>query len=315
MIVCAGEALFDLFAQDGPSDAGLLFDARIGGSPLNVAMGVARLGRDAGFLSAISTDLFGERLWAHLESEGIHADMVVRSDRPTTLSIVGLDLAGVPSYAFYGDGAADQSLTPSSLAARPNAARALHVGASSMVVDPVGKALLGLARKLADDETGRRFISYDPNVRPTIEADMQAWRQRIDEMLPALSLLKISSEDFGLLYGDADMAQMAGKWLQAGPGLVVVTHGADGAEAWTKGHSVRVEGVSVDVVDTVGAGDTFQAALLTRLDETGMIERFDPGALGPSQLSDLLGFSIQASAITCSRRGADLPYRNEIENY
>jgi len=311
MIVCAGEALFDLFAQGDSEGGGMLFDARIGGSLLNVSMGVARLGRDAGFLSAISTDLFGERLWAHLKAEGISTDLAIRLDRPTTLSVVGVDLAGVPSYAFYGAGAADQSLSPSDMAPWPDAAKALHIGSYSMVVDPVGSTLLGLARDLA----GRCFVSYDPNVRPTIEADMSVWRARLDDLLPSLTMLKISSEDFSALYGDADMADMAAKWLQAGPGLVVVTHGADGAEAWTSDHNVRVQGLAVDVVDTVGAGDTFQAALLARLDETGRLEQFDPAALNISDISDLLNFAARAAAITCNRRGADLPYRHEIQDY
>lgn len=311
MIVCAGEALFDLFAQGDSEGGGMLFDARIGGSLLNVAMGTARLGREAAFLSAISTDLFGERLWAHLQAEGIGADLTIRVDRPTTLSVVGVDLAGVPSYAFYGSGAADQSLSPTDLPPWPDAAKALHIGSYSMVVEPVGSTLLGLARDLA----GRCFVSYDPNVRPTIEADMAVWRARLADLLPSLSMLKISSEDFALLYGEADMAAMAGRWLQAGPDLVIITHGADGAEAWTEGHNVRVPGLAVDVVDTVGAGDTFQAALLARLDENARLDGFDAAELDGPDIADLLNFAARAAAITCSRRGADLPYRRELDGF
>jgi fructokinase len=309
MIISAGEALYDLFAQ-GDGDDGLTFDARVGGSPLNVAMGLARLGREAGFLTGLSTDLFGERLWAHLEKEGIDTELVVRMDRPTTLSVVGVDLAGVPSYAFYGAGAADRSLAPTDLPSWPDRARVLHIGSYSMVVDPVGSTLLGLARSIA----GRCLVSYDPNVRPTIEPDMAIWRSRLEELLPSLSLLKISSEDFGLLYGDADKAAMAARWLEAGPALVVVTDGEDGAEAWTTDFNARAPGIEVDVVDTVGAGDTFQAALLAWLDENGLSGPDGPGSLAEDQLSDLLGFAVGAAAVTCSRRGADLPRREDVRN-
>lgn len=309
MIVCAGEALFDLFAQDGAEDGRLMFDARIGGSPLNVAMGLARLGRKASFLSALSTDLFGERLWAHLESERIGTELAVRTDRPTTLSVVGVDLAGVPSYAFYGEGAADRSLTDADLPKWPDAATALHIGSYSMVVDPVGDTLAGLARRIS----GGCLVSYDPNVRPTIEPDMDVWRARLDELLPSLAILKISAEDFGLLFGAIDIGEQAGRWLEAGPSLVVVTGGKDGADAWTGTRHVHRPGLSVDVVDTVGAGDTFQAALLARLDETGKLDRALLSDLTDDEIADLLDFAVRAAAITCSRRGADLPYRRDLD--
>lgn len=309
MIVCAGEALFDLFAQDGTDGNRLMFDARIGGSPLNVAMGLARLGRRASFLSALSTDLFGERLWAHLETERIGTELVVRTDRPTTLSVVGVDLAGVPSYAFYGEGAADRSLAKADLPHWPDAATALHIGSYSMVVHPVGETLAGLARQVSGD----CLVSYDPNVRPTIEPDMGVWRARLDELLPSLSVLKISAEDFALLFGSADIGEQAGRWLEAGPSLVVVTNGKDGADAWTGSRHVHRPGLAVDVVDTVGAGDTFQAALLARLDETGRLERAALSGLTADEIADLLDFAVQAAAITCSRRGADLPYRRDLD--
>lgn len=308
MIVSAGEALFDLFAQEG-AGANLTFDARIGGSLLNVAMGVARLGRPSGFLSAVSTDLFGERIMAHLEAEAISTDLVVRKDRPTTLSVVGVDLAGVPSYAFYGAGAADQSLVAADMPQWPAAAKALHIGSYSMIVDPVGSTLAAFAGEVAAD----CFVSFDPNVRPTIEPDPRVWRDRIDMLLPSLAMLKISSEDYHLLYGDADIAASAEGWLERGPALVVVTHGADGAQAWTGNQTVSIAGVPVDVVDTVGAGDTFQAALLTWLDEQNHLSANAAGALGADHLTDLLSFACRAAAITCSRRGADLPIRAEIK--
>ncbi len=309
MIVCAGEALFDLFAQDGTGSDRLMFDARIGGSPLNVAMGLARLKRDSAFLSAISDDLFGERLWAFLKAEGINTDLVVRMARPTTLSVVGVDLSGVPSYAFYGSGAADRSLRPQDLPDWPETAKALHIGSYSTVVDPVGSTLARLAQSVAD----RCFVSLDPNIRPTIEPDMAVWRARLDELLPSLSLLKISSEDFGLLFGHDDWAATAAAWLEAGPDIVIVTKGKYGAEAWTKGHAASVEGILVEVIDTVGAGDTFQAALLAWLDEHGRLSVGGAKDLTGDQITDLLSFAARAAAVTCSRRGADLPFRSELD--
>ena len=309
MIVCAGEALFDLFAQDGTSEGGLLFDARIGGSPLNVAMGLARLGRETAFLSAISDDLFGERLRAHLKSEGIDSSLVIDSQRPTTLSVVGVDLSGVPSYAFYGEGAADRSIEPSDLPAWPDHARALHIGSYSTAVEPVGSTLSALANTVSRE----CFVTYDPNIRPTIEPDMAVWQERLKAVLPALSMLKISSEDLELLTGHDRWDELAKEWLAAGPGLVIVTKGEDGAEAWTESHHVSVQGIRTDVEDTVGAGDTFQAALIAWLDENGHVSGRNASELPADRLVDLLSFATRAAAITCSRRGADLPYRTELE--
>lgn len=307
--MCAGEALFDLFARDDSRDDGLSFDAHIGGSPLNVAMGLARLGRNCAFLSAISGDLFGERVRAHLDAEGIGSELVIASSRPTTLSVVGVDLRGVPSYAFYGEGAADRSIEPDDLPDWPTGGRALHIGSYSMVVEPVGSTLSALAKSVSQ----HCFVAYDPNIRPTIEPDMAVWQARLRQLLPALSILKISSEDFELLHGHNRWADLAGTWLDAGPGLVIVTKGEEGAEAWTHNDHVSVPGIGTDVIDTVGAGDAFQAALLAWLDENGHLSARSVANLAGDGITDLLSFATRAAAITCSRRGANLPYRSELD--
>lgn len=307
MILVCGEALFDLFAEDG--DGGTLtLDARIGGSPFNVAIGLARLEVPVAYFGGLSRDFFGRRLKAALEREGVDTSLVIDSDALTTLSVVGLDASGSPAYSFYGEGAADRLVTPSDLPALAEGIDTIHLGSFSALVPPVGDALLHLVRR----EHGRRLVAYDPNIRPTVVADLAAWRGRLDALLPNVDLLKISAEDAQTLYPGTDPAELARDWLARGPALVVVTRGREGASAFTATSTASVAGRPVTVADTVGAGDTFQAALLARLGDTAARSRAGLSGLGDDALADLLEYAGRASAITCTRRGADLPRRAEL---
>lgn len=307
MILVCGEALFDLFAEDG--DGGTLtLDARIGGSPFNVAIGLARLEVPVAYFGGLSRDFFGRRLKAALEREGVDTSLVIDSDALTTLSVVGLDASGSPAYSFYGEGAADRLVTPGDLPALAEGIDTIHLGSFSALVPPVGDALLHLVRR----EHGRRLVAYDPNIRPTVVADLAAWRGRLDALLPHVDLLKISAEDAQTLYPGTDPAELARDWLARGPALVVVTRGREGASAFTATSTASVAGRPVTVADTVGAGDTFQAALLARLGDTAARSRAGLSGLGEGALADLLEYAGRASAITCTRRGADLPRRAEL---
>ena len=177
-----------------------------------------------------------------------------------------------------------------------------------MVVEPVATA----QRALVDREWQRSVVAYDPNIRLNVEPDIQRWRDTLQWMLPRTALLKVSDEDLGLLYPGVAADDLAHQWLAAGVALVVVTRGGEGASAWTLQHQVQTPPVPVAVVDTVGAGDTFQAALLTALAERGHLTRDALPLLSADELAAVMAFATQAAAITCSRRGADLPRRQEL---
>jgi fructokinase len=307
MFVVCGEALMDVFGG-ADSAHGLMLDARIGGSPLNVAIGLARLAQPVAFFGAVSTGFLGQRLMRALRDENVATEAVARLDAPTTLGLVGLDEAGVPSYAFYGHGCADRLLPLQALATLPAAARALHFGSYAMVVEPVAAT----QRALVEREQGRSLIAYDPNIRLNVEPDIQRWRDTLQWMLPRTHLLKVSEEDLGLLYPSRTPAELAREWLAHGVACVVVTHGGEGASAWRAGEQLRVAPVAVKVVDTVGAGDTFQAALLTGLAERGVWTRQALHDIAAAPLHDVLQFAARAAALTCSRRGADMPRRDEL---
>jgi fructokinase len=304
--VC-GEALFDVFAT-ALTPTGLTLDARLGGSPFNVAVGLQRLGQQAALVTPLSSGFLGQRLAQALREEGVDLSLAPPTTAPTTLSLVGVDPAGLPSYAFYGEGCADRALNPDILERWPADVDAIHLGSYAAVVGQTAKTL----RLLVERERHRSLIAYDPNVRLNVQPDLQVWRDQLQWMLPRAHVLKVSEEDLGLLYPGQAWEPWADQAVQAGVRLVVVTRGEHGAYARTASVSLQVPPVAVQVVDTVGAGDTFQAAMLAGLAEQGRLSAAGLQGLDAPALQALLGFAAQAAAKTCGRRGADLPHRPEL---
>ncbi|MCK7614640.1 carbohydrate kinase family protein [Roseibium sediminicola] len=308
MFLICGEALFDFFGDNTPGD-NVAFDARIGGSPFNVAMGLARLGEEAGFFGGISRDALGERLVAKFRAEGVSERYILRTDYLTTLSLVQKDANGSPAYTFYGANAADRMVTEADLPDFDTPPAFLHVGSYTALVEPVAGAL----KTLIEREKTHTLISFDPNIRPTVVPDMGQWRQNTEVLVPLTDLIKVSDEDLELIAPGEPVAGIARKWLADGAGLVIVTRGGDGATAFMSGLEVDCPGIKVTVEDTVGAGDTFQAALLAGLKQLGVSDRKALESLRQDSLERLVEFAVKAAAITCSRRGADLPRRAELE--
>lgn len=310
MILTCGDALFDVFATPGSSASSIALDARVGGSPLNVAVALSRLGQPTGFLAKVSTDSFGLKLLAYLKSEDVDTNLIIRTSAPTTLAIVALDDKGVPAYSFYTSGTSDRSLEVAELPARlPDAVRVVHIGSYSTALEPTASSLEALVTR----ERGRRFISYDPNIRPSIVPDPDLWHRRVTALTAQAHLVKASAEDVQFLYPGAAVGDILADWLARGAGLAVATLGDNGAMAVTKrGITARVGARTVKVIDTVGAGDTFQAALLTWLAEHGHLSADGLASLSADDLNGLLTFAVRAAAITCSRRGADMPRRSEL---
>jgi fructokinase len=311
MILVCGEALFDLFLGE---QTGIAIGAQAvaGGSPFNVAIGLARLGHHVGFFGGIARDRLGDALFDLLATEGVDTRFVPRKDLSTTLSVVAYGEDGSPRYSFYGAGAADRMVTPADLPATlPDSVKAITFGSYAIAVDPVGETLL----RLAERESGRRVISIDPNLRPTVVGDLAAWDARFARFLPTATLIKASEEDIDIAYGGKrSVPHVARAWLEAGPACVIVTRGGNGAVAFLRdGGVVDLPGRPVKVVDTVGAGDTFHAALLAALDDQGRLSPAGIAGLSREALGEAVSFAILASSITCTRRGADLPTRADIE--
>lgn len=308
MFLVCGEALFDLFLESEEGPASALYAARAGGSPFNVAIGLARLGLASGLLTGLSSDLLGQRLAAVLAAEGVSTRYAIPTERPTTISLVGLDTAGVPAYQFYKKGSADTGVTPGDLPDLGPEVEGLHFGSYSLAATPVADAFAALAERHRDG-----FVTVDPNVRPTVEPDMEVWRTRLARLYPLATVVKISAEDLALLQPGTTPETFAADLIGAGVGLVVVTDGGEAAHGWAaSGAHASATPPRVAVVDTVGAGDTFQAALIAQLLRATDGPRAGVASLDPDRLAGLLGFAARAASITCSRRGADLPRIAEL---
>lgn len=311
MLMICGEALLDVF-QGEETRNGMTLDANVGGSPFNLAVGLARLGQPAALFSAISTGFAGERLMRALVAEGVDTRAVARTAAPTTLSLIGLDAHGVPSYAFYGEGCADRLVQAADLARVPAGLTLVNIGSYASVVEPVASTQRALVERERALGTAGALIACDPNIRLNVEPDLARWRDQLDWMLSRTDLLKVSDEDLGLLLPGTAIDDFAAGALDRGVRLVVVTRGALGAIGWNAQGRIAIDPVPVQVVDTVGAGDTFQAALITWLAEHGLLTRTGLAALAPGALRGALQFAARAAALTCVRRGADMPRRAEL---
>lgn len=310
MILVCGEALIDLFVPNGPEEH-LHTRAVLGGSPFNVAVGLARLGHPVSFLGGLSGDVFGQALANKLEAEGVDLSHAVRSERLSTISVVGADEHGHPSYSFHGEGKADRQLDLKHLPPElPGAIEAIAIGSYTMIVEPVGNTLLHLAER----ENGRVTISLDPNVRPGVTPDMASWRQRFEAFLPHADIVKASEEDLATAYGSGvDIDSLVARWHAAGPALIMVTYGGRGAAAHLRGHEpIFIPGRAVAVIDTVGAGDTFHAAALANLAGVGRLAKSRFGGLTIGEVAEAVRYAVAAASITCTRQGADLPTRAEV---
>ena len=300
-VVVAGEALVDLAPRDGalwPSAAG---------SPVNVAVGLGRLGVPTAFCGPVSTDALGDLIATRLDRAGVTLDLLTPVDLPTTLAVVHLDAEGRANYGFYLGGT---SASAPSTATLPDGV-ALHVsfGAVGPTQTPAGRAAVSMLQR----EAGRRVVSLDPNVRPTAIGELAATAAAVEDLVAVCDVVKVSDEDLLLLHPDRDPLHVAERWAGTGPALVVVTRGPDGAVAFGAAGRTEVPGHRVTIVDTVGAGDAFTAGLLAHLASTDHLDRQRLRAVTPSTISDAMRYATRVAALTCARAGADPPTAAEVD--
>ena len=311
MIVVAGEALIDLMARPGEPQQ---FEARPGGAPCNVAVGLARLGRRTCFLGRIGTDPFGRLLRQHLAGSGVDASMVVTATQKTTLAVAALDGQGKAEYSFYANGTADWQWTDAEVPrVLPADAGALYVGGLALRLSPGAAVLEGLMRRTRQQR--RALVFCDPNVRTGFGFSAAVERSRVERQLRLAHVIKASEDDIALLYPGHDYREIAARWQAGGAGLVVVTLGAAGVYALAPdGTEITVPSVPAQVMDTVGAGDAFAAAMLDRLAEempAGPGPDPDPAEalrkVGVDAIRGLLERASVSAALTCERAGAQSP--------
>lgn len=307
MLISCGDALID-FVPTKNADGREAVMPAVGGSCLNVAMGIARLGAPTGFVGGISTDLFGRMIADHATASNVELGLATRSDHQTTLAFVRI-VAGESHYAFYDAETATRSWTYRHGSIPFDTVEAVHVGSTTLVNDQ-GAAE---TKALIADARASSTISFDPNCRPNLVKDKPAYLARMVEFAASADLIKMSDVDFAYLFGEEPYQQRASALLGQGTSLVVITRGNNGAVAWhAKAGQIEVEAPKVEVADTIGAGDSFQAALLFALHKQGSLARQQLKDIGADELRRALSFAANCAGLTCTRPGADPPWSHEI---
>ena len=303
MFVVVGEALVDLVGPRG----GRTLEAHPGGSPANVALGLARLGDLVTLKTRLGRDAFGEMVTGHLEASGVDVDRGPDDGAATSLAIATL-AAGIASYDFRIEWALG------SLGPLPVESRCLHTGSLATILPPGAADVVDLLER--EHRRGRVTVSYDPNVRPALLGDPDRARPGIERLVALSDVVKVSDEDLGWLYDGRGDEEVAREWLASGPAVVIVTRGGAGVYAVSAGLEVRRPAKPVDLVDTVGAGDSFTSGLLhglQRADLLGGARRDGLAAIDEATLISVVDTAAVIAAITCSRPGADPPTREEVD--
>ncbi|MDO7868377.1 carbohydrate kinase family protein [Nocardioides jiangxiensis] len=297
-VLVIGEALVDLIRRPGQRTV-----ARVGGSPLNVAVGLSRLDVPAALHTSLGVDDdYGAMIEVHLAENDVTLVAPATARRTSTATAI-IDDEGAASYEFD----LEWALEPVEV----GAPRLVHTGSIGALLAPGAAVAMDAVRRLRPSAT----VSYDPNVRPALMGDRDSARARIEELVGLADVVKASSEDLAWLYPGEDLDAVAARWLALGPALVVVTHGADGSYAVTVGAAARVPVPDVALVDTIGAGDSFMAGLLAALSDADLLGREHEKrlrALDEDALRSLLGFAAACAAVTVSRPGADPPRRDAL---
>lgn len=305
MIIACGEALIDMLPRVATTGEAA-FAPHAGGSVFNTAVALGRLGMRAGLFAGLSTDMMGALLTERLDEAGVDHGFCPRSERPTTLAFVQLH-KGQARYAFHDENTAGRMLSEADLPP-PGAAQAWFLGGISLVVEPCGTVYETLQAR----ESSRNVTMLDPNIRPGFIDDAEAHRARISRMIGRADIVSVSDEDLHWFMGAGDAREQARALLDQGVSLVCLTQGADGACGFTRGHEVHVPSPEVAVVDTVGAGDTFNAGLLAALEQDERLAKPALAVLDPDTLRRALTLGTKAAALTVSRAGANPPWSHEL---
>ncbi len=308
MILCCGEALIDMIPT--PTTAGPDgFVPHAGGAVFNTAIALGRLGAQVGMLSGLLSDMFGRQLVDGLKASHVDVSHLVVYDRPTTLAFVRL-VGGHATYDFYDEKSAGRMITPGDMPALSAEVSALYFGGISLACEPGADAYADLLARNAEG----RAVMIDPNIRPGFIKDIERYRQRLDRMLALSDIVKVSDEDLNWINpAPLSLRDKVAELLDKGPSVVILTRGGEGAMGYlANGEEVQVPAVKAEIVDTVGAGDTFNAGVLAKMSELGQLHKSALATLSPEVLTEALAYGARVAAVTVSRAGANAPWVEEI---
>jgi fructokinase len=306
MIICCGEALIDMLPRV-TAEGEQAFAPYAGGAVFNTAIALGRLGIPTGFFTGLSSDMFGDILRQTLDASGVYHALCAISDRPTTLAFVKLT-DGHASYAFFDENTAGRMIEVEDLPTLEADVEALHFGAISLISEPCASTYEELMRR----EASERVISLDPNIRPGFIKDRDGHLARMKRMIAMSDIVKLSDEDLAWFGCEGGAEAAAREWLADGASAVIVTRGANGAEAYCRQGKVEVPGLKVTVADTVGAGDTVNAGVLASLKSKSLLTKKTLASIATADLAEAVAWGMKAAAVTVSRPGANPPHAHEI---
>ena len=308
MIICAGESLVDMVSFRGEPE----YTPHVGGSNFNSSIALGRLGADSYYFGAISNDSYGELIENTLRHSKVKEDFVIKTNRPTTLAYADV-VDGIAEYTFVDEHSAGRLLDQTSLKPFVNRvmkAKALLVGGISLQAEPCGSSWQWLIEQVS----GHLPIYFDANIRPDFIENKQNYIARFEGLTSKVDIIKISEEDYRYLYGAQDFNKVSKVWLNNGVKLVILTLGSEGSKViYDNGKEVFVKSKKVDVVDTIAAGDSFNAGFLLSLDEQGLLDRVSLDIISDTQLEKALSYANKVASITVTKKGANPPWLHQIK--
>ena len=309
MILCCGESLIDMIPEETIKNTNG-FVPYPGGAIFNTAIGIGRLECDVGLMSGISTDIFGQQLMAELSTSNVDTSNVLLSDRPTTLAFVQLT-DGQASYLFYDENSAGRMISVEDMPHQLDAVKAFLFGGISLHCNPGAEAYV----RFGETHAHNSVVMLDPNIRPSFISNETLFREHIERMLRLADIVKVSDEDLNWLFPEPETTETKIARIQKlGPVVVILTCGGSGVKAWKpERDSVFVDSLKVDVVDTVGAGDSFNAGFLTSLAEAGLLNKAAIKVISENNIIEAVNFGVRTAAITVGRVGPNPPWRNELD--
>ena len=310
MIICAGESLIDMVSFRGEPE----YTPHVGGSNFNSSIALGRLGSNSYYFGAISNDSYGELIEDCLRGSNVKEDFIIKTNRPTTLAYADV-VDGIAEYTFVDEHSAGRMLDQTSLkpfVKRVIKAKALLVGGISLQAEPCGSSWQWLIEQVS----GHLSIYLDVNIRPDFIENKRSYFDRFVRLTSKVDIVKISEDDYRYLYGAQDFNKVSKDWLNNGVKLVIFTLGAEGSKViYDNGKEVFAKSKKVDVVDTIAAGDTFNAGFLLSLDEQGLLDRESLDIILDTQLEKALTFANKVASFTVTKKGANPPWLDEIQKF
>lgn len=309
MILCCGEALIDMIPYQ-LEDNQKTYIPKVGGSIYNTAIALGRMGANPFFLGAIAGDEFGEMILDELKQSKVNTSLCLQSDFNTTFAFANIK-NGTTTYTFIDENSANKNINLKDISALPKEITTLYIGGICLMSEPNGSEIETFINKESKD----KVVFFDPNIRPNLIKNKSVYMKRFENILLQSDIIKVSDEDLEWLYPDSNEDEICNMWLEKGLSIVVLTKGSAGALIKSNNHEVFSKGKKVEVVDTIGAGDIFNAAFVFSLSENNCLEKKTIKDVSAKILVDSLDFANKVACISVTRVGSNSPTLKEIDNY